>query len=444
MIKIDKIDKIDVDILNKLKRWYALQQEEEIKNIKDTFAKILRTKCKLEFDSLNISVNLYQKYSSVHINPVLQIEEEDLDDSILIVKYGLDIFLDDDKKKRIKMSINSSGEIIDIISINDVDLKLIKEQDELSNLPIKIDDLLIDWIGDKLYLIDSCSNRRELTIVSIYQNYEPHTALMSLDFNDNYIRFKNYDTCDYFAFLVNRYELGMNVCVAYLDIKRNIVYLGNSNNYYYPYAGCAIRKNSERDAEIFLSNREIYFDFYYKNQNCEQIHDHESNSFGSDTSGWYSLELSNQFAKLSECIKFININKIKIGDKNLNTSLISYIESEIIKASDLLINRVDDKYIVNILKIYNKIHDIVKICIPHKLDNIYYNMSRIYSLLLDKEKSIEFFKKSVQCGFYVCRHFEMDNDLNLIKNEHEILKFLSENKKIVKCLSNKCFCNKID
>ncbi len=79
------------------------------------------------------------------------------------------------------------------------------------------------------------------------------------------------------------------------------------------------------------------------------------------------------------------------------------------------------------LVIYEKLPADEKKQHAYELNNIYYNLSCIYSLLNNKTLSITNFKKAIDAGYNDYGHVQLDTDLDNIRNEKE---FLELNKKL--------------
>jgi hypothetical protein len=73
------------------------------------------------------------------------------------------------------------------------------------------------------------------------------------------------------------------------------------------------------------------------------------------------------------------------------------------------------------LSIYEKLSADEKKQHAYELNNIYYNLSCIYSLLNNKTLSITNFKKAIDAGYNDYGHVQLDTDLDNIRKENEFL-----------------------
>jgi hypothetical protein len=79
------------------------------------------------------------------------------------------------------------------------------------------------------------------------------------------------------------------------------------------------------------------------------------------------------------------------------------------------------------LLIYDKLSVEEKKVHAYELNNIYYNLSCIYSLLNNKTSAINYLKKSIDAGYNDYGHVQLDTDLDNIRKEKE---FVDLNKKL--------------
>jgi hypothetical protein len=434
--------KIDESILNKLTKWNSLDEDDTNRVKLFIYQKFIDiTGLSYDFNLCNMSVDMH--WIPKGNQTAIKIDENNYSHliqttKIEIIEYVLNvIFEHDDTNKYLndkeqcnydmfQLVIDGDGTIIQIYCIEQIDHAKIQEENDLKQFPIIVDDFIIFWSNNKLFITKSNdfveytknSNKKNLQVYSLYPNNNSrYTALLSYNENDDYIRLPQYDNKNYKALLVNRYAWGMNPCMVYVDIVNNVAFLAESTNYDFP-EGLALRVNKNSDIEIFLSNNDVFFKYYYKNPTVKRKS--FSITLSNQNSGWYPLPsewIDKQYKKLFLRINFFLSNKFDNSEDFLN-----YIKNYYCAFNHFVVTRQTTKS----LEIFKEITKWIDSYFDYEIILLYYNLACVYSMSNDLANCKKYFKVCIEYGFTRWKEFYEDQDIILLHNDEEITKIFTE------------------
>ena len=253
--------------INKIKN-YKFISLKDIEYIKIKIYEFLKNNFRIflqEINYIEVHDNISSFYMYIHINVI--------------------------SKKVYILNFNYQGEILEIKSIEKINRCKIDDLCELEPFPICLNNnysIRIKGFSNIILNDNELNIYKPLKIKTYLDKYDFNTPLYyknKIHFdseNDCYIRFPFYDKKDKFAIVLNRYSDGLNLCAAFVNIKDNIIEEGEVIHYK---NAIAIEKIDEEYIKIFISYNDEIIEYIYPEKK-------------EDTSGWYFINIKEEFKKI--------------------------------------------------------------------------------------------------------------------------------------------------
>ena len=237
----------------------------------------------IDYIKQKITIFFYKNFNISLENYSIEIDDINSSSICIYIFLNSEIFY--------KLIINYQGEIIEFQKIQKINRRKIDDLCELESFPIYLNNNYIVKIKGSSNIVLNDKNLniyRHLVIKPYLDKYEFNTPLFYENKkhfdseNDSYIRFPYYDKEDKFAIVLNRYSNGLNLCVAFVNIKKNSIQQGPV--IYYKNA-IAIEKLDEKYLRIYISYNDEIINYIYPEKD-------------EDTSGWYFINIKDEFEKI--------------------------------------------------------------------------------------------------------------------------------------------------
>lgn len=252
--------------------------------------------------------------------------------------------------------------------------------------------------NDHVYDINITYDNDVYNSVSYYADEEARNSYRPLMKNeriknDKLFRMPSYDSPNKLAFALARYNFGLNLCAAYLDLDKKTFYCNEHINYDYP-EGLAIKYIPE-EHEIMV----------YTDMEPEEIiiHDSRQNKPENDFRSFYQ----------SGWIKFYFRYKFFSIDIHLNNTKYKH-DDEYSELQNKVQENMEAKQYEEALKYCYE-------CLkkdPND-DIILYNTACYNSILNNKETSLEYLKLAIEKGYMDWKYMIKDSDFENIRKEPE-------------------------
>ena len=276
-------------------------------------------------------------------------------------------------------------------------LKLKKKDGSIIDIAVKYSPN--DYVYDMHCFANDDVRKRYLPLIKTNDNYHEYDSVLRLPWFD---KFDKFDKKDMIAFILIRYAWGMNLAPAYLNLEKNMMMIGISNNYDYPepialktkdnivQMYCVGKERQEKElVYIFTkSNIEIFDDFekYYKTT-------------------WNSVNFEYDF----EIIEKLHAQK--------------FVTKEDHEQIDKLKKTMYDEN----FSVMERLNQCLKCetLIPHDSE-LLYNIACYYANLNNCDKCIEYMEKAYYHGWFGWAYAYCDKDLKDMINNKTFLEILSK------------------
>lgn len=327
------------------------------------------------------------------------------------------------EKNNIEQNCNiimqKNGDILFVYKNKKVNHKKILKENELSSLPIIINDkYYIHYIGNNMVHLNkeeykfiniqyvNLFNSDDITLPFYYNNKFKSNNFYKK--NDKYMLLPYYNKENFIALVLFREDYGENIMTAYFDYKNSILYYGQNKKYNHPNI-LSIKKSGEKLLDVYYNYDNETIDYLYKKNNSPY-------SMIEKTSEWCLLDLEDDFKNLHELIHF-NIHYKYEEEKNEIKNLYLEFQNLIDIKEKYFLEKNYHSSIEITLKLITFPYSEIKneqITFGKYKRNFYYNLIEYYSLLGDEINSIEYMEKFIK-------------SLNPEENDYYTIKYTLEN-----------------
>lgn len=315
--------------------------------------------------------------------------------------------LPDNKKKYFIINVSTNGMVNNVTQHTSIDIEKIKEQCQLRPLPIEFPSVGVLHTKNKEFYL----GEDKITIKKLYgyQNlsYDPfgndedeenNTTTLILPLPSS---FTAHGLSDHIVFVAGKHAWGLNLCTAILDIKKKILYRGESYNYDHPEGiACCLKENK---VLYYLDNDQVDRMVLYNNQKVQrtlQLWHCYANS------GWEDYNINREIEDLKKAIIFSE----KHPSKTIQEMYDEYWEL----GTKALHEKNYPESIRNLLLALECPGDMFPS--GNMFDNgrhssTHYQLACAYSLNNDQEASVEQLLAAEKAGWTDWNHMSKDSDL---------------------------------